>query len=217
MCGTLHLFTFQHPVIWDLSRDLCHHGLACRILNMRSTHIQKLNMAGTFMQLHTLNLDFCTSIGSLDKDCFSCMPSLMRLSMCETRVANLWTTTAALSKLPSLLELRFQNCLCCKDTGPCPASFGVKARIAFETSSISIRDATFQGFHAKENCGDLLSLTGSALIKEGSAKFDNLSHISEAEMSSCLQRVGSIEISSAVPPNLNGLSNLENKVRGFAG
>jgi hypothetical protein len=188
-------------------------------------------MAGTFMQLHTLNLDFCTSIGSLDKDCFSCMPSLMRLSMCETRVANLWTTTAALSKLPSLVELRFQNCLCCKDTGPCPASFGDKARIAFEklgsaplnmclsseTSSISIRDATFQGFHAKENCGDLLSLTGSALIKEGSGKFDNLSHISKVEISSCLQRVGSIEISSDFPPNLNGLSNLENKVRGFAG
>lgn len=141
-------------------------------------------------------------------------------------VANLWTTTAALSKLPSLVELRFQNCLCCKDTGPCPASFGDKARIAFEklgsaplnmclsseTSSISIRDATFQGFHAKENCGDLLSLTGSALIKEGSGKFDNLSHISKVEISSCLQRVGSIEISSDFPPNLNGLSNLENKI-----
>lgn len=142
------------------------------------------------------------------------------------QVANLWTTTAALSKLPSLVELRFQNCLCCKDTGPCPASFGDKARIAFEklgsaplnmclsseTSSISIRDATFQGFHAKENCGDLLSLTGSALIKEGSGKFDNLSHIREVEISSCLQRVGSIEISSDFPPNLNGLSNLENKI-----
>ncbi|XP_011013111.1 PREDICTED: uncharacterized protein LOC105117876 isoform X4 [Populus euphratica] len=132
------------------------------------------------------------------------------------QVANLWTTTAALSKLPSLLELRFQNCLCCKDTGPCPASFGDKARIAFEklgsAPSISIRDATFQGFHAKENCRDLLSLTGSALINEGSGKFDNLLHISEVEMSSCLQRVGSIEISSDFPPNLNGLSNLENKI-----
>jgi hypothetical protein len=55
------------------------------------------------------------------------------------------------------------------------------------------------------------------LIKEGSGKFDNLSHISKVEISSCLQRVGSIEISSDFPPNLNGLSNLENKVRGFAG
>lgn len=75
------------------------------------------------MQLHTLNLDFCTSLATLEKDCFSCMPKLMRLSMCETRVGNLWTTTATLAKLPSLVELRFQNCLGCKDTGPCSASF----------------------------------------------------------------------------------------------
>lgn len=74
------------------------------------------------MQMHTLNLDFCTSLTSLEKDCFACMPKLMRLSMCETRVSNLWTTTAALAKLPSLVELRFQNCLCCKDTRPCSAS-----------------------------------------------------------------------------------------------
>lgn len=71
------------------------------------------------MQIHTLNLDFCTSISTLQKDTFACMPNLKRLSMCETRIANLWTTTAALSKLPSLVELRFQNCLCRKDTGPC--------------------------------------------------------------------------------------------------
>lgn len=71
------------------------------------------------MKIHTLNLDFCTSISTLQKDTFACMPNLMRLSMCETRVANLWTTAAALSKLPSLVELRFQNCLCCNDTGPC--------------------------------------------------------------------------------------------------
>ncbi|CAK7337772.1 unnamed protein product [Dovyalis caffra] len=210
----------------DFLQDLCHHGLACHVLNMRSNHIQKLNMAGTFMQLHTLNLDFCTSIASLDKDCFSCMPNLMRLSMCETRVANLWTTTAALSKLPSLIELRFQNCLCCKDTGPCSASFGEKARIAFdklgstplnmhlssETSSISIKDATFQGYRAEENCGDLLSRRDSALIKEGSVKTDNISHISEVEKSSCLRRIGSMEISSDVSPNLNGLSKLKNKI-----
>lgn len=74
------------------------------------------------MRLHTLNLDFCTSLTTLQKDCFSCMPNLMCLSMCETRVSNLWTTAAVLAKVPSLLELRFQNCLCCKDTGPCQSS-----------------------------------------------------------------------------------------------
>ncbi|XWS29736.1 hypothetical protein CRYUN_Cryun24cG0056100 [Craigia yunnanensis] len=81
------------------------------------------------MQLHTLNLDFCTSLTTLPKDCFSCMPNLMCLSMCETRVANLWMTTAVLAKLHSLLELRFQNCLCCKDTGPCHSSSSKKEKL----------------------------------------------------------------------------------------
>lgn len=79
-------------------------------------------MVGGFLQLHTLNLDYCTHLTSLQKDCFSCMPNLMRLSMCETRVANLWTTSAVLSKLPSLVELRFQTCPCCESTGPCSTS-----------------------------------------------------------------------------------------------
>ncbi|KAL6952385.1 hypothetical protein U1Q18_039176 [Sarracenia purpurea var. burkii] len=104
--------------LWDPSKG----GLACQILNLRSSEIRYLNIAGRFKELHTLNLDFCTSLTSLQKDCFACLPNLMRLSMCETRVANLWTTSAALSKLPLLVELRFQNCLCCKGTGPCPVS-----------------------------------------------------------------------------------------------
>lgn len=79
-------------------------------------------MVGGFLQLHTLNLDYCTHLTSLQKDCFACMPNLMRLSMCETRVANLWTTSAVLSKIPSLVELRFQTCPCCENTGPCPMS-----------------------------------------------------------------------------------------------
>lgn len=181
-------------------------------------------MDGMFPQLHTLNLDFCTSITSLDRDCFSCMPHLMRLSMCGTRVANLWTTTASVLKLPSLTELRFQNCLCCKDTGPCAASFGEKASIAFErlgsvsldmcssneTSSVSNCAAAFQ---AEKECGKILSFSDSFEIKEGSNKTGNLSHISEVEMSSCLQRIGSLEITSNFLPDLNGLSKTENRVR----
>ena len=61
--------------------------------------------------MHTLNLDFCSSLTSFQGDCFNCMPNLMRLSMCETRISNLWTTVAALSRLPSLVELRFQYLL----------------------------------------------------------------------------------------------------------
>ena len=79
------------------------------------------------MQIHTLNLDFSTSLTSFREDCFTCMPNLRCLSMCATRVSNLWTTIAALTKLPSLVELRFQNCLCRYDTGPCPVSSAGKA------------------------------------------------------------------------------------------
>ncbi|XP_021714404.1 uncharacterized protein LOC110682379 isoform X2 [Chenopodium quinoa] len=113
-------------------RYLFRSGLCCQLLKLSSSSLQKLDMVGSFMQLRKLNLDFCTSLTTLHKDCFSDMPNLMHLSMCETRVANLWTTTTALSKLPSLVELRFQNCLCCEDTGPCPAystnRFGFRVR-----------------------------------------------------------------------------------------
>ncbi|KAK1316796.1 hypothetical protein QJS10_CPA05g01262 [Acorus calamus] len=106
----------------DVLRDLSQGGLTCQILNLRFSPIRKLNMTGAFLQLHTLNLDFSISLTSFREGCFSCMPNLMRLSMCETKITNLWTTSAVLSKLPSLIELRFQNCLCCYDTGPCPTS-----------------------------------------------------------------------------------------------
>ncbi|GMH14822.1 hypothetical protein Nepgr_016663 [Nepenthes gracilis] len=104
----------------DFLWDIFQGGLSCKVLKLNSSYIYKLDMAGRFVQLLTLNMDFCTHLTSLQKDCFSFMPNLRHLSMCETRVANLWTTSAALSRLPSLVELRFQNCLCCEDTGPCP-------------------------------------------------------------------------------------------------
>uniref|UniRef100_A0A7N0SYU4 U2A'/phosphoprotein 32 family A C-terminal domain-containing protein n=1 Tax=Kalanchoe fedtschenkoi TaxID=63787 RepID=A0A7N0SYU4_KALFE len=106
----------------DFMRELSRGGLSCRVLNLLSPHMQKLDMHGKFMKLHTLNLDFCVSLTSLEQDCFTCVPNLKRLSMCETRVANLWTTSASLSKLPNLIELRFQNCSCCKDTRPCSSA-----------------------------------------------------------------------------------------------
>jgi len=78
-------------------------------------------MVGRFAQLQKLNLDYCSSLTRLHKDCFPQMPNLVQLSICGSRLADLWTTTAALSILPSLVQLRFQNCSCCEDTGPCPA------------------------------------------------------------------------------------------------
>ncbi|GAB4849028.1 hypothetical protein Ancab_003840 [Ancistrocladus abbreviatus] len=114
---TVDLRDFSLPK--DFLRDLFQGGFACQILKLSSPHLHELDMVGRFIQLRRLNLDFCTSLTTLGKDCFSFMPNLRCLSMCETRVANLWTTVAALSRLPSLIELRFQKCLCCEDTGPC--------------------------------------------------------------------------------------------------
>lgn len=126
MCAAnqkLHTVSLQDlPFTKHFLRDLFRCGLACQVLKLSSSSLQKLDMVGRFMLLRKLNLDFCTSLTSLHKECFSQMPSLMHLSMCGSRIANLWTTTAALSKLPSLVELRFQNCLCCQDTAPCPAN-----------------------------------------------------------------------------------------------
>ncbi|KAL4577488.1 hypothetical protein LXL04_013597 [Taraxacum kok-saghyz] len=116
----LHIVDLRDmPLKDDVSRNLFETGLECRVLTIKSTEIQNLNMTGKFIHMHTLTLDFCTSLSTMEKNCFAHMPNLTRVSMCATRVSNLWTTTAALSKLPSLLELRFQNCLCCKDTAPC--------------------------------------------------------------------------------------------------
>lgn len=104
----------------DFLLGLSQRGLTCQVLNLKSSHFRKLNMTGKFMQMHTMNLDFSASLTSFREDCFACMPNLKCLSLCETRITNLWTTIAALAKLPSLVELRFQSCLCCHSTGPCP-------------------------------------------------------------------------------------------------
>lgn len=79
-------------------------------------------MVGRFLHMYTLNLDFSASLSGFREDCFSCMPNLRFLSLCGTAITNLWTTRAALTKLPSLAELRFQNCSCRNDVGYFSAS-----------------------------------------------------------------------------------------------
>ncbi|KAK2657580.1 hypothetical protein Ddye_010632, partial [Dipteronia dyeriana] len=179
--------SLRNETLWDL----CQGGLACHILNLRLTNIRKLNMVGRFMRLHTLNLDFCTSLTSLHEDCFSCMPNLMSLSMCETRISNLWTTSAALAKLPSLTELRFQNCLCCKDTGPCPAL------------SVGIADATFQASASDE---------GIENSENNLNRYKNSSDDYEVELSSYLQRTNFKQLSSNPLPNLYGHAKMKNEI-----
>ena len=215
-------------MIWVFSRDIFQDGLACEVLNLRSLHIRKLNIVGSFTRLHTLNLDFCTSLTGIQKDCFACMPNLMHLSMCETRVANLWTTTAALSKLPSLAELRFQNCLCCKDTGPCPASSGEKANfnvcgrtdmtqlnMAYyrEVPSTNGRDAMCPALSTKEAVRNLISLDDSKTTCKIQSRTDDFSENSEVKLSSYLNGMCLLELSSTDLPDLNGRAKSQNKVR----
>ncbi|KFK30066.1 hypothetical protein AALP_AA7G212200 [Arabis alpina] len=98
-------------------RDVCIQGLSCKVLNVRSLHFHKLNIVGEFTQLHTLILDK-NRLHGFGEGCFSCMPNLTYLSMCDTLVSDLWTTSAAISKLPSLKKLRFQIWICCSDSSP---------------------------------------------------------------------------------------------------
>ncbi|KAJ7286677.1 hypothetical protein O6H91_Y322100 [Diphasiastrum complanatum] len=104
-------------------RDLFHCGLQCRSLDLTYAHSHKLDIQGPFMFLHTLKLDFSYAISSFSDGCFSSMPKLVQLSLCGTSISNLWTTTAALSRLKMLSELRFQKCPCCCGTGHCPSRF----------------------------------------------------------------------------------------------
>ncbi|GKU98879.1 hypothetical protein SLEP1_g11814 [Rubroshorea leprosula] len=189
----------------DFLRDLCHGGLSCQVLNLRSTHIQKLNMVGCFKQLQTLNLDFCTSLTSLEKDCFSCMPNLMCLSMCETRVANLWMTTASLSKLPSLVELRFQNCLCCKGTGPCCGSTGENENLAGERSgSAALHICSYREEQSTDEPGP-----GLHSVKESSMLLSSKTDASDADkLSGDLQRIGSSEDKNDHPKSVQNLMDV---------
>lgn len=141
------------------------------------------------MRIHTLNLDFSTSLTSFREDCFSCMPNLTCLSMCETRITNLWTTIAALSKLPSLVELRFQNWLCCNDAGPSAASSDGRSDYNSSTD---------------EALGNLFSLNDVVKNHEVESMIEDSSDDdSDVDFSSHQQEYGYSELLSNVFPRLN--------------
>lgn len=132
-------------------------------------------MVGKFSRTHTLNLDYSTSLTSFHKDCFACMPNLKFLSMCETRIANLWTTTAALSKLPSLLELRFQRRLYYED---------IESYIASSSGNEDGRVGPFP----EEPMIDIATLVDQNLISE--TMLNNLMTVANVMVNPELQREG---------------------------
>lgn len=204
-------------------RDLCQRGLPCQVLKLTSLHIRKLNMRGEFTRIHTLNLDFSISLTSFSEDCFSCMPKLRRLSMCETRISNLWTTVAALCKLLSLVELRFQNWLCRNDAEHGSASYTEKSdnkthsrkldTIPYsEDLSIDTRERLDHNSNTEEVLSNMFSLHELSIDCEDQGVTEDLSDDSEMDFSTCQQDYIQLEPFSNGSPWCNARSNPQNEV-----
>ncbi|XP_011088178.1 uncharacterized protein LOC105169483 [Sesamum indicum] len=202
----------------DFLLDLAQQGLACEVLNLRSSHFRKLSMVGKYVRMHTLNLDFSASLTSFREDCFSCMPNLRFLSLCETRITNLWTTSAALSKLPSLVELRFQNCLYCTEVGYSSASSGNKASegIGSGCSDLGLyielpspSDEIFP--HLQLNIDDE-DMNDYDIVQDVRSTNEDSSDDSEVDFSSHHQDFGSTELLPDIPLGWHELADLQNEI-----
>lgn len=177
---------------------------------------------GDFKRIHTLNLDFSTSLTSFREDCFTCMPNLVCLSMCETRIANLWTTTAALSKLPSLAELRFQKWLCSNDAGPSSVSSDgrsdnrsycsqPKSAPYIGASSVDIGIPTDHNSAMEEALGNLISLNDPIINNEAESMIEDSSD-SDVDFSFHQQEDSYTELLSNIFPSWNGHVDHQNEV-----
>ncbi|BFG41980.1 hypothetical protein CerSpe_282540 [Prunus speciosa] len=215
----------------DFLRDLSQRGLTCQVLTLRSSHFRKLNMMGEFMRIHTLNLDFSSSLTSFQEDCFTCMPNLMCLSLCDTRISNLWTTIAALSKLPSLDELRFQKWSCCNDAGPYSASSSGKSDVKTDSNhpnsvdyggrlSINVGDVTNQNSSTEQGLRNLFLINNVVINDDVQSMAEDSSDDSDLDFSNPLQEHGSVELLSNVfaggnrqvnPQNEASFDNLQNQ------
>lgn len=178
---------------------------------------------GDFKRIHTLNLDFSTSLTSFREDCFTCMPNLACLSMCETGIANLWTTTAALSKLPSLAELRFQKWLCSNDAGPSSVSSDgrsdnrsycsqPKSAPYIGASSVDIGISTDHYSAMEEALGNLISLNDPIINNEAESMIEDSSDDSDVDFSFHQQEYSYTELLSNIFPSWNGHVDHQNEV-----
>ncbi|KAB5541269.1 hypothetical protein DKX38_014243 [Salix brachista] len=205
----------------DFLRELAQRGLECQTLNLRSSHFRKLNMAGKFMQIHTLNLDFSTSLTSFREDCFACMPNLVCLSMCETRVANLWTTISALSKLSCLVELRFQKWLCCNGGASPSASSGGNLDQPDVVLPISCTDTgeqltdideeTYLNPDIDEVFGNFFSFNSRAINQPAHSMMEDTSDDSEVDFSSNWREFDYTDLLANVSSGWNRQFNLQNE------
>ncbi|XP_031128859.1 uncharacterized protein LOC116030684 [Ipomoea triloba] len=200
----------------DFLLDLAQHGLTCQVLNLRSSHFRKLNMAGSFLWMHTLNLDFSASLSNFREDCFTCMPNLKCLSLCETRISNLWTTSSALAKLPSLVELRFQNRLPGFDTWQYPTSSGRNnhsdsGHLDFGLH-LEVPRISGEGFAYRQINVDNEDICTSRNHDLRSMSDDSSDHDSDVDFSSQGRDLSFLEQLPDLPPVWNDLVNLQNEI-----
>lgn len=197
-------------------RDLAQRGLPCQVLNLRSSHFRKLNMIGNFTRMHTLNLDFSASLTNFREDCFTCMPNLKFLSLCETRITNLWTTTAALAKLPSLVELRFQNFLQDDEVRKHASSDRMndywdsdhtENSSHDEAPSVSGENILYRRFNEEDQY-----LNDTDMNIDMSSETEDSSDDSEVDFSSQDRETSFMELLPDVPPGWEDMVNLQNEV-----
>ncbi|KAG6408976.1 hypothetical protein SASPL_132004 [Salvia splendens] len=166
-----------------------------------------------FVHMHTLNLDFSTSLSGFREDCFSSMPNLRLLSLCETRITNLWTTSAALSKLPSLDELRFQNCSHSNDAG-CPSASSVnegivsgRTDLGFYIELPSPSDDALPNLQLNIDDEDLDDYEMDARSTNTDSSDD-----SEVDFSGYHRDFGSTELYPNIPLSWSELADFENEI-----
>ncbi|CAN4112127.1 unnamed protein product [Withania somnifera] len=200
----------------DFLLDLAQHGLPCQVLNLRSSHFRKLNMIGNFTRMHTLNLDFSVSLTNFREDCFTCMPNLKLLSLCETRITNLWTTTAALAKLPSLVELRFQDFLQDDEARKHAASDRRNHYWDSDHTEVSIHDGApsvsgenilYRLFNEEDQY-----LNNTDMDLDESSETEDSSDDSEVDFSIQDRGTSFMELLPDIPPDWEDLVNLQNEV-----
>lgn len=200
----------------DFLLDLAQRGLPCQVLNLRSSHFRKLNMIGNFTRMHTLNLDFSASLTNFREDCFTCMPNLKFLSLCETRITNLWTTTAALAKLPSLVELRFQNFLQDDEVRKHASSDRMndywdsdhtENSSHDEAPSVSGENILYRRFNEEDQY-----LNDTDMNIDMSSETEDSSDDSEVDFSSQDRETSFMELLPDVPPGWEDMVNLQNEV-----
>ncbi|KAF3648749.1 Soluble secretory phospholipase A2 receptor [Capsicum annuum] len=200
----------------EFLQNLAQHGIPCQVLNLRSSHFRKLNMIGNFTRMHSLNLDFSASLTNFREDCFTSMPNLKFLSLCETRIINLWTTTAALAKLPSLVELRFQNFLQDNEVRKHAASDRrtdywesdrTETSIHDEAPSVSGENIMYRLFNEEDQY-----MNNTDMDLDVSSETEDSSDDSEVDFSSQDRETSFMELLPDAPPGWEDLVNLQNEV-----